>query len=74
MSIRFDYEAIRKIVFNIKVKKLMQLLRDCMDEEGVQSCWESTERVLKLLPEDWKIAFMDNQIEAVKRVMEENGI
>lgn len=73
-NIRFDYDGLRKMIFNIKVKKLHKLLRECMDEDGVQSCLESTERVLKLLPEDWKIAFIDNQIEAVKRTREEYGI
>ena len=70
MRISVDWELLNKARYNMKVRKLCRKMAECMDEDGVMSCAESTAKVLSLLPEAMKEQLIDKLINTIDATAE----
>ena len=65
MNIDVNWRLLDKARYNMKVRKLCRKMADCMDEEGVMSCVESTAKVLRMLPDPLKEGLIDKLIQTI---------
>ena len=70
MKITANLWLLNKARYNLKVKKLCRQMAECMDEEGVLSCAESTAKVLQLLPESMREGLIDKLIHTLDETRE----
>ena len=70
MKITVNRWLLNKARYNMKVKKLCRKMAECMDEEGVMSCAESTANVLQLLPESMREGLIDQLIQTIDETRE----
>lgn len=70
MNVKVNLWLINKARYNMKVKKLCRKMAECMDEDGVMSCAESTANVLQLLPESMREGLIDKLIQTIDETKE----
>ena len=70
MKITANMWLLNKARYNLKVKKLCRKMAECMDEESVLSCAESTSKVLQLLPESMRGGLIDKLIHTIDETKE----
>ena len=70
MKIKVNWWLLNTARYNMKVKKLCRKMAECMDEEDIISCAESTAKVLQLLPESMKEGLIDKLIQTIDATKE----
>lgn len=70
MKISVNWRLLNKARYNMKVKTLCRKMAECMDEEGVISCAESTAKVLQLLPDPLKEKLIDKLLQTIDETKE----
>lgn len=73
MKVSVDYRLLDKLRYNIKVHRLCKKMTECMDEEGVIDCAESTAKVLRIIPDCMKEDLIDKLIEAIDETRAKYG-
>ena len=65
MKIVENWWLLRQARYNMKVKKLCRKMAECMAEEDLLSCAESTGKVLQLLPDSLKEPLIDKLLQTI---------
>ena len=65
MKIMVDFGLLNRARYNMKIRKLCREMAECMDEEGVISCAETTAEALRILPVSMREGLIDTLIQTI---------
>lgn len=74
MEVKVDLRLINRARYNMKVKKLCRKMAECMTEEDMMGCIETTAEVLRLLPDHLKEGLIDKMTQVVDEMGEKHGM
>ena len=73
MKIMVDFGLLNWVRYNMKIRKLCRKMAECMDEEGVISCAETTAEALRILPVSMREGLIDKLIRTIDETTEKLG-
>ena len=73
MNIMINWPLLNKARYNMKIRKLCKKMADCMTEADMMNSVESTEKVLRLLPDPLKEQLIDKLISTIDETSERFG-
>ena len=65
MKIMVDFGLLNWARYNMKIRKLCRKMAECMNEEGVMSCAETTAEALRILPASMREGLVDTLLQTI---------